>query len=645
VNGLQPGGTYYFAARACELGGANCSDFSNEVSTIISYAAPVAQFTASPQSGIAPLTVTFSSNSQGEISSHFWSFGDGGASSGTQAVHTYTLPGIYTVSLLVSGPGGEDEEKKAAFIEVKLPTPTPPSAPTADFTGDMLAGPAPLTVNFENLSAGQVDSSSWSFGDGSTSSVISPVHTYDNAGIYSVTLTVTNSAGTDTLTRSGYVHVVANDELPMEFGQLKVDDQWQLVNFAKSYGDPIIVAKPLSASEADPAVIRIDRDGPYGFKIRVQEWDYADGAHGDETVSYIVMERGRHQLPDGAMVLADRLQTSATKSFVSQSFSEPFTEVPIILAAVTSVNELDAVDVRLRSITNLGFQVGMREQESNKQQHLAESIDYIALEPSFGLVNGARYEADTMPDKPTHLAQTLIYRTGFSEPPLLLADMQTTAGGDTANLRWRNGNEVSVELWVAEEQSKDTETNHVAESVGYLALEPAAQVPDPAQVCATPCSLWDVAATPGLVTDPDANAVELGVKIRSEADGFITGVRFYKGSQNTGTHVGRLWSNSGQLLAQATFTNESPSGWQEVDFATPVAIQADTVYVVSYHAPAGRYSVDEGYFRTGYSNGPLSALADGENGGNGVYRYGSGGFPTESYRSGNYWVDALFVTQ
>ncbi len=138
----------------------------------------------------------------------------------------------------------------------------------------------------------------------------------------------------------------------------------------------------------------------------------------------------------------------------------------------------------------------------------------------------------------------------------------------------------------------------------------------------------------------------MGVKIRSTVDGLITGVRFYKGTGNTGTHVGRLWSSNGQLLAQATFTKETATGWQQVNFATPVAIKADTVYVISYYAPVGRYAYDEGYFASGYTTGPLRALSNSEAGGNGVYRYGSGGvFPTGTYRSANYWVDAVFKTQ
>ena len=67
------------------------------------------------------------------------------------------------------------------------------------------------------------------------------------------------------------------------------------------------------------------------------------------------------------------------------------------------------------------------------------------------------------------------------------------------------------------------------------------------------------------------NAVNLGVKFQSDVAGYITGIRFYKGPSNTGTHVGHLWTASGALLATATFTNETASGWQQVNFANPVA--------------------------------------------------------------------------
>ena len=126
--------------------------------------------------------------------------------------------------------------------------------------------------------------------------------------------------------------------------------------------------------------------------------------------------------------------------------------------------------------------------------------------------------------------------------------------------------------------------------------------------------------------------------------GYITGIRFYKASANTGTHVGNLWTSSGTLLATATFTNETASGWQQVNFSSPVAITANTVYVASYHANVGHYSDDQNYFQgAGVDSPPLHALADGVSGVNGVYAYGStSSFPNQGWRSSNYWVDVVF---
>jgi methionine-rich copper-binding protein CopC len=160
-----------------------------------------------------------------------------------------------------------------------------------------------------------------------------------------------------------------------------------------------------------------------------------------------------------------------------------------------------------------------------------------------------------------------------------------------------------------------------------------------------PYKLFSDTAIPGTITDPDQNAVELGVRFRSDMSGYITGVRFYKGPNNTGTHIGNLWSSTGTLLASATFINETATGWQTVVFSSPVAISANTVYVASYFAPKGQYSIDEQGLLGGVNSGPLHVLPDGEDGPNGVYRYGSrSGFPTTGYMASNYWVDVLFST-
>jgi uncharacterized protein DUF4082 len=136
------------------------------------------------------------------------------------------------------------------------------------------------------------------------------------------------------------------------------------------------------------------------------------------------------------------------------------------------------------------------------------------------------------------------------------------------------------------------------------------------------------------------------VKFRSDVAGKVTGVRFYKGPTTTGTHTATLWRLNGTQLATATFTNETASGWQQVNFATPVAITANTTYVVSYHTNVGNYAYSESYFATaGVDTPPLHALSNSAGGGNGVYRYGSRAFPSSQYRSTNYWVDVVFVAQ
>jgi hypothetical protein len=145
------------------------------------------------------------------------------------------------------------------------------------------------------------------------------------------------------------------------------------------------------------------------------------------------------------------------------------------------------------------------------------------------------------------------------------------------------------------------------------------------------------------VTANDPNAVNLGVKYQASTNGTITGIRFYKGPQNTGTHIGALWSASGTLLRSATFAGETASGWQQVNFSSPVSITANTTYIASYHTNKGEYSYDANYFANSYTNGPLAAPSSASSGGNGVYRYGTSNlFPNQTYNANNYWVDVVF---
>lgn len=159
-----------------------------------------------------------------------------------------------------------------------------------------------------------------------------------------------------------------------------------------------------------------------------------------------------------------------------------------------------------------------------------------------------------------------------------------------------------------------------------------------------PITIFDVTDAPAAYV-PVGDAVEIGVKFRSSKSGYIKGIRFYKVAENTGTHIGHLWTSSGIMLGEATFVSESSSGWQQVLFNDPVAINANEIYVASYFSSSGMYGYTYSYFQSaGVDKGPLHILSDAEAGGNGVYMYSAGPiFPTQSYQATNYYVDVLFA--
>jgi len=148
-----------------------------------------------------------------------------------------------------------------------------------------------------------------------------------------------------------------------------------------------------------------------------------------------------------------------------------------------------------------------------------------------------------------------------------------------------------------------------------------------------------VPATPA---STDTGAAELGVKVVPQTDGFVKGVRFYKGTGNTGTHTGSLWSENGDLLASGTFSGETSTGWQTLTFSPAVPVVAGTTYVASYTAPSGHYAADPwAFIYKPYNAAPLIAPRTQDAAGDGVY--GSpGGFPVQTYNATNYYVDVLF---
>ena len=210
---------------------------------------------------------------------------------------------------------------------------------------------------------------------------------------------------------------------------------------------------------------------------------------------------------------------------------------------------------------------------------------------------------------------------------------KAATGRDTWSYEWVAGSAGSSVTILS--RAVDDSLNIGSESAGII-------INVTERVC--PCSIWNDTIIPANPYGNDGQGIEVGVKFQSIDAGNITGIQFYKGSANTGTHTGHLWAADGTQLAEAVFTNETASGWQEIYFDTPVAIQANTTYVASYHSSSGGYAYDQFYFSTSdYANAPLRALANTEDT-NGVWSYASspGTFPINDFNATNYWVDVVF---
>src|SRR6185312_5100594 len=223
----------------------------------------------------------------------------------------------------------------------------------------------------------------------------------------------------------------------------------------------------------------------------------------------------------------------------------------------------------------------------------------------------------------------------------------STDGG--ANWFAANGTASWTYTWIPTTQGPITIKSRAIDDSGNMEAEgtsPSANVvidtvsaPLPV-VC--PCSVFQTTDVPTTPVANDHQAIELGVKFRVTQNGYITGIRYYKGAGTTGLHRGHIWDNT-NLLAEVTFTNETASGWQEVNFATPVPVVSGATYLASYHSASGDYAFTDSYFTQAVVKGPIRFLADGEDGANGVYRYSAEpSYPSDNYMSSNYWVDVIF---
>ena len=245
------------------------------------------------------------------------------------------------------------------------------------------------------------------------------------------------------------------------------DEFWRTVQHDGAFDEPVVIAELTSRNDANPATVRIRNVTPDSFEIRVQNWDYLDQDREQESVSYLVVESGIHQLEDGTTLAARTGVISDQTRRIG--FGGHFDQPPVVLSQTLSANDESAVTSRTWEVTRGSFSIELQEEEASDGIHAVEQFGYVAIERSSssslvsGNVKSSFFSVDDM-------AGGVQFENSFDSVPIFFARTQTMNGTDTATTRTISLTENLARVFVEEERSGDDETSHLLEEIGYLAL-------------------------------------------------------------------------------------------------------------------------------------------------------------------------------
>ena len=475
ISNLSEGTTYYFSASAYNTAAAS-SGYSNEVR----YSVPVPNRNPSPPSvPTGPSNGTVNSSCSFNTSAtdpdnhalqYLYDWGDGSVSGWgpSSRAHSWAAAGSFCVKAKASDGSLESGWSGCRTLAVAA------SAPV-DTDGDGISDA--LETNTYGTNPNAADSDGDGIPDGQEVALWGLSWNGDIDGDGIVNLLDRDADGDgfadgEELSK-GSLPGDKNTKpaaLPMEAGEVEIDHTWKRVEFARSFYNPVVVVGGLSANGPQAAVVRVRNVTGSGFEIRVQEWECYDGRHALETVGYLAVESGVHILPGNVKVEAAHLNIAKGGFFGAFTFKQKFPAAPVVLASTVTVNDSTAVTARLDRITAKGFRLCLQEQEVNPQDHGAETVAYIAWQPSSGDFDGVTFEVDRTGREINQSFAGIEFSEPHAAPPVFLGKIQSAYGKDTADLQWQAKDPEGIQVRIAEEISLDSETKHTAEVVGYMAF-------------------------------------------------------------------------------------------------------------------------------------------------------------------------------
>ena len=259
----------------------------------------------------------------------------------------------------------------------------------------------------------------------------------------------------------------------LQFGSFQVPQPdrttWHAVTFDRPYINPVVVFGPLAQGDADPGMVRVRNVTGAGFEFQLAEWDYQDGVHAADNVSYLVAEAGSYMI-SGVHWIFGRA-SGVTNTPAVHSFSLPFGATPVVLTQVVTTAGPAAVQPRVSAVTTTGFTLELDEEQAADGLHSGETVHYVAVKPGSARMVSSRYlfEAGVTPRTVTDAFAPLTFQRTLAKP-FFLGQSQTRLGTSPIVTRYRNLSVKGVEVRVQEETSRDPNTTHPGEAIGYLTL-------------------------------------------------------------------------------------------------------------------------------------------------------------------------------
>lgn len=250
-------------------------------------------------------------------------------------------------------------------------------------------------------------------------------------------------------------------------------DQWFRVDFEEALDNPVVNMGLMTDTGIHPVTTQVRNITSTGFEFQIDEWIYLNGYHPPEEVSWMAIEAGDHELQVTGQRVSAGFETVNGLATKGVQFDADFEGTPVVFAQLSSDNDPIPAESRISDVTEDGFNVRLQEEEAYERPagnatHADETASFIAIAQGGAAADGVLV-GDTG-DRVTHSDRAVSFDSDFANDPVFLAQMQSTDGGDTSNTRTSSLNESGATVFVDEEISRDSETNHTTETVGFAAL-------------------------------------------------------------------------------------------------------------------------------------------------------------------------------